>query len=156
MNSPWRQGLWLATDGQLAVGGYGEAVISVVLVGLVDSRGWLLLQERDEHAPTDPDKWSLVGGGVEPGEPADAAARRELAEETGIVCNDLVPLGRHIMPSTAHGRVRVDLFTARTELTDADVVCGEGRQIVFVEPSVVPTLDLTDATRALFRSVPAG
>lgn len=120
-------------------------------MGLVDARGWLLLQERDEHAPTDPDKWSLVGGGVEPGESAEAAARRELAEETGIVCDDLVPLGRHVVPSAVHGRVRVDLFTAHTELTDADVVCGEGRQIVFVDPSVVPTLDLTDATRSLFR-----
>jgi hypothetical protein len=28
----------------------------VALVGLRDSRGWLLLQERDEHARVDPNK----------------------------------------------------------------------------------------------------
>ena len=61
----------------------------VALVGLVDSRGWLLLQERDEHAPVDPKKWGLVGGGVEPDEAPATAASRELAEETGIVCDDL-------------------------------------------------------------------
>ena len=114
----------------------------VVMVGLVDDRGWLLLQERDEHAPVEPDKWCLVGGGVEPGEEPDAAARRELAEETGFVRDDLVSLGRHDLPCAVHGRDLVDLFTARTSATDADVVCGEGRQIVFVEPSVVPTLEL--------------
>ena len=40
----------------------------IAAVVLVDERGWLLLQERDEGAPVNPDEWSLVGGGVEPGE----------------------------------------------------------------------------------------
>ena len=40
----------------------------IAAVVLVDSRGWLLLQERDEHAPVDPDLWSMVGGGVDEGE----------------------------------------------------------------------------------------
>ena len=126
---------------------------SVVMVGLVDSRGWLLLQERDEHAPIDPDKWCLVGGGVEGDEGPDAAVRRELMEETGIVCDNLVWLGQHDLPCAFHGRDLVDLFTGRTEIGDAAVVCGEGRQIVFVERSVIATLDLTDTTRALYQLV---
>jgi hypothetical protein len=43
----------------------------------------------------------------------------------------------------------VGLFTAHTSVTDAAVICGEGRQIVFVEPSAISTLDLTDTTRIL-------
>jgi 8-oxo-dGTP diphosphatase len=78
---------------------------------------------------------------------------RELAEETGIVRDDLMPLGRHDLPCAFHGRDIVDVFTARTSATDADVVCGEGRRIVFIEPSVIPTLDLTATTRELFRLV---
>ena len=120
------------------------------MVGLVDARGWLLLQERDEHAPIEPNKWCLVGGGVEEGEQPEAAARRELAEETGIVRDDLVAMGRHDLPCAFHGRDMVDLFTARTSATDADVVCGEGRQIVFIEPSTIAKLDLTSTTRELF------
>ena len=49
---------------------------------LVDARGRLLLQERDELAPVNPDQWSLVGGAIEPGETDLEAAVRELAEET--------------------------------------------------------------------------
>lgn len=125
----------------------------VALVGLLDSRGWLLLQERDEHAPVDPNKWGLVGGGVEPGEAPMIAAHRELGEETGIVCEDLIALGTHDLPCTFHGQDHVALFTARMPLTDADVDCREGRQIVFVEPGAIANLDLTDMTRALFETV---
>ena len=56
-------------------------------VVLVDRRGWVLLQERDEHARIDPDCWGLVGGHVDPGEDVEAAAYRELAEETEIVAS---------------------------------------------------------------------
>ena len=52
---------------------------------LVDPDGRLLLQERDEDAPVDPDRWGLVGGGVEPGEDDETAAYRGLEEETGVV-----------------------------------------------------------------------
>ena len=51
---------------------------------LVDRRGWVLLQERDEHAPVAPNQWGLVGGHVEPGEDWEAALHRELEEETGL------------------------------------------------------------------------
>ena len=125
----------------------------VALVGLVDTRGWLLMQERDEHAPVDPNKWGLVGGGVEPDEDPATAARRELAEETGIACDDLVALGNHALPCELHGRDHVALFTAQMPLTDAEVDCREGRQIVFVDPSAIADLDLTDMTRALFETV---
>jgi 8-oxo-dGTP diphosphatase len=125
----------------------------VALVGLLDSRGWLLLQERDEHAPVDPNKWSLVGGGVEPGETSPAAAQRELTEETGIAGDHLVALGSHVLPCVVHGEDHVDLFTARMPLTDARVDCREGRQIVFVEPDAIANLDLSDMTRALFQTV---
>lgn len=126
------------------------------MVGLVDTRGWVLLQERDEHAPSWPNKWCLVGGGVEEGESPETAAYRELIEETGIVCDDLVSLGQHDLPCAFHGRDLVDLFTARTPVTDAAVICGEGRQIVFVEPSAISTLDLTDTTRILLPLVLEG
>jgi ADP-ribose pyrophosphatase YjhB (NUDIX family) len=37
--------------------------------------------------------WSFPGGRTEPGESAEATARRELREETGIEAGRLVPLG---------------------------------------------------------------
>ena len=37
------------------------------------------------------------------------------------------------------------VWTAGTALTDGDIELGEGRQIVFVDPAVVDSLDLTES-----------
>jgi 8-oxo-dGTP pyrophosphatase MutT (NUDIX family) len=112
---------------------------------LVDRRGWLLLQERDEHAPIAPDKWSLVGGHVDEGEAFEPAAYRELAEETGIqLASGLTLAFDGILPlenSSVGGHFT--LWVAGTDLTDHDIVLGEGRQIVFVDPVDVLRLDLS-------------
>jgi 8-oxo-dGTP pyrophosphatase MutT (NUDIX family) len=121
----------------------------VVMLGLVDRAGRVLLQERDEHAPVDPERWTLPGGGVEPGESPEEAAHRELEEETGLVGQPLRRVGDYSLACALHGRDDVTLFTAATSLTDADIDCREGRQIVFVDPAAALGLDLTDASRAL-------
>lgn len=115
---------------------------------LVDERGWLLLQERDEHPVYDPEKWALVGGHVEDGEDPETAAYRELEEETGIA---LEPGALALWREEALPRGTYWIWTARVDLTDADVVLGEGRQIVFVDPAVVFDLDLADVVRPQLR-----
>jgi ADP-ribose pyrophosphatase YjhB (NUDIX family) len=123
--------------------------VRLAVVLLVDRRGWLLLQERDADAPRAADQWGMVGGHVEEGEDFESAAYRELAEETGL---RLAP-GRLLLwqdsefsyPDGHHGRYH--LYAAAVDLTDADIVVGEGRQIVFVDPDVVPTLDLAASSR---------
>ena len=39
----------------------------------------------------------------------------------------------------------MQVFVAPTDLTDADIVCHEGRRIVFVDPEAVAGLPLTMA-----------
>jgi 8-oxo-dGTP pyrophosphatase MutT (NUDIX family) len=124
-----------------------EVRTDYVCMTLVDPRGWLLMQERDEHAPVWPDMWCFPGGGLEEGESPREGALRELAEETGIVVDPGVvdDLGE-LEQESPMGLFRYHVFVAPTELGDADVNCREGRRIVFVDPATVETRPVVPST----------
>ena len=111
---------------------------------LVDDRGWILLQERDEHAAIAPAKWGLVGGHVEDGEEFEPAAYRELEEETGV---RMPPGGLTFWRELEAWDSTFWIWSAAVDLRDDDIVLGEGRQIVFVDPALVLGLDLADLAR---------
>lgn len=119
-------------------------------VVVVDARGWVLLQERDEHPAIDPEKWGFCGGHLEAGESYDEGAYRELEEETGLRLGvgDLQPVGDF---TVFHEHTQTDdafrLYAVRLDLTDEDVECHEGRRIVFADPGQARRLDLTAAAR---------
>ncbi len=51
---------------------------------IVNKDNRILLLKRGPNAPWEPNKWSLVGGGVEDGETSKEAVLREIKEETGL------------------------------------------------------------------------
>ncbi|MEU5531358.1 NUDIX domain-containing protein [Micromonospora chersina] len=120
------------------------ASYEVALVLLVDASGAVLLQHRDEHAPVSPNQWSLPGGHIEPGETPEEAARRELLEETGLTAGELRPLwtGPRPYEEGFPHTVTVHIFHGVTDARQEDVVCGEGRAMVFVPRDEVLDRDL--------------
>lgn len=84
----------------------------------------LLLRGHDPDDPTRDTFWFTVGGGMEPGESAEAALRREAQEEVGLEALDVGPL-----LWTHHTRFRLAgrdfdqenlFFLARTDTTATD------------------------------------
>jgi 8-oxo-dGTP diphosphatase len=116
-------------------------VAGVLLVG---AEGTVLLQERDEYAPTFPDQWAFPAGVAEPGEAPLDAAHRELYEETGLRVADLELFWEGPMPaSPMYGY----LFHGRTSARQDDIVLGEGRAMEFVPSAQVLELDLAAYAR---------
>ena len=131
--------------------GTGPAHVFASVI-LVDARGWILLQERDEHPVIDPERWGFVGGHVDVGEEPDAAAPRELLEETGLLMEQSeLPLWREY--DVFHEGYGTDdlvrVHAAATTAVDADVVVGEGRQIRFVDPARLDDLPLGAAASVI-------
>ena len=119
----------------------------IAVVFLVDARGHVLLQHRDEHAPRAANQWGMVGGHVEDGEDHDSAMRREILEETGIeiAAEDLVLWEAREFEYTDGHRSSYRVYAGRVDLTDDDIVLGEGRAIVFVDPADTPALDKAES-----------
>ena len=63
-------------------------VHDVALTALFIDDETVVMQERDEHAPTSPNMFAFFGGAMELGESPEVAAARELREETTLVFED--------------------------------------------------------------------
>ncbi len=117
----------------------------VAVVLLVDARGWLLMNLRGQDAPVEPGKWSFPGGGVEPGEPPERAAHRELLEETGLrIAGPLTLFLEGLRPSARRTELLTEwhIYYTRTIARQEDIILGEGDAMVFTDPARIPTLDL--------------
>lgn len=122
----------------------------IACVALVDARGWLLMQLRDATTRYSPNMWTMPGGGIEPGEEPEQAARRELFEETGLRVDGPLSLfwhGRLPSPYHPNGVREWHIYSARTDARQEHVVLGEGAAMEFTAPEQIEALDLAPSAR---------
>jgi 8-oxo-dGTP pyrophosphatase MutT (NUDIX family) len=129
-----------------------EIARRIAVVLLVDSRGWILLQLRTPDAHVAPNLWSFPGGGIEEGEEPEAAARRELLEETGLTAPDAMELyweGVRSQTGNLGAWVEWHIYCAATDARQEDIVLGEGAAMEFIAPQHALALDLASTARAM-------
>lgn len=82
--------------------GLARAAVAVALVPSPQGSAFLLTR-RPGHLPRHSGQYALPGGRLDPGETAEVAARRELAEELGVEAGSETVLGRLDDLPTASG-----------------------------------------------------
>ncbi len=95
----------------------------------------------------DGDLIEVPAGGIDPGEDEAAAARRELAEETGLGAARL-HAGPRVMPTPGASDEIYRLFVAEVDATAAAAGAGLAHEGEVIRPVAVPALEAIRAARA--------
>lgn len=126
----------------------------VPCVGVVCLRGDEVLLIRRGKPPR-PGEWSLPGGRIEPGEPAVAAALRELREETGVEAEiaGLIDVVDGLFPEAGRHYVLVD-YAARW-LSGEPVAGDDAAEARFVRLAEAEVMVDWSETRRIIREAVA-
>lgn len=104
--------------------------VGIALTALVNRAGEVLLRMRDEQSTTRPNRWSLPGGAIKPGETAAGAASRIVTEQTGLTLTRAPELFWHgYLPGVP---AEVYFYAAPTGAKLADVQQYPGILVQFV------------------------
>lgn len=125
-----------------------------VVVGILAQNGpkYLLVKEMLEGGKS---KWIVPGGKVEFGETLEAAAKRELQEETGVVAGDLTFLGFNeaVFPDFNYHTV-IFFYLTKTKQTDlSDDIEGKVQEAKWFKRSEIKKLDLVESAKWLFTEI---
>ena len=126
-----------------------ERVEVALALPLRDERFLVARREAGLHLAG---RWEFPGGKLRPGEEPAAAARRELAEETGLAADRLDPLlvVIHDYPDRA---LLLHVFVARDPR--GDVRLDPGREWAWMTLDELERLDMPDANRQMLRALRA-
>jgi len=126
-----------------------RAAVAATLVGDAEGSACFLITRRSSRLRDHPGQWALPGGRVDPGESAEATARRELREELGL----------ELPPSAVLGQL--DDYATRSGFAITPVVFWGGTQPALapnpaeVERAfVVPVAELDRPEIPELRSIP--
>ncbi len=107
---------------------------------------YLMMHRVKKQNDENKDKWVGIGGKLEAGESPFDCARREIAEETGIIPNDLRYRGIITFVSDLYGTEYMHLFTADGYTGTLAAICDEGN-LEWVEKARIHTLPIWEGDK---------
>ncbi len=107
---------------------------------------YLMMHRVKKQNDENKDKWVGIGGKLEAGESPFDCARREIAEETGIIPNDLRYRGIITFVSDLYGTEYMHLFTADGYTGTLAATCDEGN-LEWVEKARIHTLPIWEGDK---------
>jgi 8-oxo-dGTP diphosphatase len=124
-----------------------------VAAGILMQNGRILICQRKRDAAF-PLQWEFPGGKVEPGEDAATCLRRELREELTIEAEigSEISTFRYIYPNG----FEVELFFLRVTHYTGEIANQAFEQLLWVNPSQLPSYDFLEADRALVARLAKG
>lgn len=128
-------------------------IVPGVSVAVVNDAGQLLMIRRSDN-----DKWAIPGGAQEVGETPLEAARREVCEETGIICEITGLIGvfsnpRNVVEFTSNGETRQEfsiLFSGRP-VSGSPENSAESSEVRWHDRDEILELPMTPAQRRRIR-----
>jgi 8-oxo-dGTP diphosphatase len=122
--------------------------VSVLI--LYDNDSKMLLQHRTKDAPTFPDYWAFFGGGVEEGESAEQAVKRESLEELGyeLTAPRLFAAQRFVYKGSEYTKhVFVELYNGKA------LTLGEGQAMGWFLAAETRDLMMNDHDRSTIDAI---
>jgi ADP-ribose pyrophosphatase YjhB (NUDIX family) len=100
-----------------------------------------------------PPLWSLPGGRIEPGETPEAAAARELLEETGVEAEIVGLAGeREVVLNDENGSARFRIFAYAARWRAGEAAPGpEAAEVAWVEPEELSGYPTTEGLLLIVR-----
>jgi 8-oxo-dGTP diphosphatase len=112
-----------------------------VAVILVNDLGEVLLQLRDNNPNISfANEWTLPGGVVEANETPEQAARRELAEETGLHLELSLWKIYKRKPENRLFSIEQHVYTGKTRVSASEMTLGEGQALQYFSQDEIPLL----------------
>ena len=114
-----------------------------VAIVVLNNRDEVLLQLRDNLPNISyPNSWTLPGGVVETSETPEQAARRELAEETGLHLSLSHWKVYKRQPENHQFSIEQHVYISRTSQESKQMILGEGQALQFFKRDELPSLSI--------------
>jgi len=122
----------------------------VAVFTLIDGKGRMLLQHRNESMARFPNLWGLFGGLIEDGETSEIAVRREAKEEVEVDLEEMEFCGKYLSEG-----YELHLFAGRLEASIGQLKNQqtEGDDLGMFSLDEIESLKMTPKIKEILRDV---